>query len=301
MTLKTEILKYLCYFDIFNHPIQKRELIRLCATNETDLIRALIELKELGAISEIDNYYSIQENISNLVSDRQVKEKRAEKYFHKLPFYARLIRAFPFVKGIAISGSLSKNVMHEDGDIDYFIITDKGRLWICRTFLVVFKKIFLLNSKKYFCVNYFVDEENLFIPDENIFTAFEIQYLLPVYNAELIGKFRSENNWSTKFINEFERFIDVKEVKGKSWLGRFIQFIFNGKMGDRFDLYLMKFTYKKWEKKFKHFDATKFNLTMRSNRGVSKHHPRDFQNKVLKEYALRMDKIESQLQSKTVE
>jgi hypothetical protein len=299
--LKTEILKYICYFDIFSHPLQKRELLRLCATNEADLSAALKDLEAQGVLTTANDYYSIQENIQTLISDRKAKEKRAEKYFEKLPFYARLIRAFPFVKGIAISGSLSKNVMHDDGDIDYFIITDKGRLWICRTFLVVFKKIFLLNSKKYFCVNYFVDEENLFIPDENIFTAFEIQYLLPVYNNELIGKFRTANNWSTKFINNFERFIDVKEVEGKSWVGRFIQFIFNNKMGDRFDLYLMKFTYKKWEKKFKHFDAKKFNLTMRSNRGVSKHHPRDFQNKVLKEFAQRMENIESQVQTKTVE
>ncbi|MFT5822397.1 MAG: hypothetical protein ACI8ZM_003653 [Crocinitomix sp.] len=295
--MRTEILKYLCYFDIFNHPLQKRELVRLCATNEADLSQELEELKNAGHCFESDNYISIKANVKELAQERQVKEKRAEKYFDKLPFYAKLIRAFPFVKGIAISGSMSKNVMHEDGDIDYFIITDKGRLWICRTFLVVFKKIFLLNSKKYFCVNYFVDEENLFIPDENIFTAIEIQYLLPVYNHEIISQFRKENNWSAKFINDFERFIDVKEVKGKSWIGRFIQFIFKGKMGDRFDLYLMKFTYKKWEKKFKHFDAAKFDLTMRSNRGVSKHHPRDFQNRVLKEYAERMAKFEFKVES----
>ncbi|NOQ71741.1 MAG: hypothetical protein GQ574_07065 [Crocinitomix sp.] len=298
--MKTEILKYLCYFDIFNHPLQKRELVRLCATTEADLIQVLEELKLAGTCFELDDYISIQADIEALVQERQVKEKRAKKYFDKLPFYAKLIRAFPFVKGIAISGSMSKNVMHEDGDIDYFIITDKGRLWICRTFLVVFKKIFLLNSKKYFCVNYFVDEENLFIPDENIFTAIEIQYLLPVYNQEIISQFRAENNWTSKFINEFERFIDVKEVKGKSWIGRFIQFTFKGKMGDRFDLYLMKFTYKKWEKKFKHFDAAKFNLTMRSNRGVSKHHPRDFQNRVLKEYAQRMEQFESNVESNHV-
>ncbi len=291
----------MCYFDIFSHPLHKRELIRLCNTNESDLNREIDALKNAGHCYEMQDFVSIRAEILPLIEERELKEKRAEKYFDKLPFYARLIRSFPFVKGIAISGSLSKNVMHEDGDIDYFIITDKGRLWICRTFLVVFKKIFLLNSKKYFCVNYFVDEENLFIPDENIFTAIEIQYLLPVYNNEIISKFRTENNWSTKFINPFERFIDVKEVKGKSWIGRFIQFVFKGKMGDRFDLYLMKFTYKKWEKKFKHFDAAKFNLTMRSNRGVSKHHPRDFQNRVLKEYAERMDRFEQNIESTTVE
>jgi len=262
----------------------------LCACNEKDVVHFLSELIEEGICFENNNYYAINKDVTALATQRIDKEKKAVHYFKKLPFYTKLIRSFPFVSGIAISGSLSKNVMHKDGDIDYFIITAPNRLWICRTFLVVFKKVFLLNSKKYFCVNYFVDENNLLIPDKNIFTAIETTHLLPVYNTALINRMKTNNRWTEEFINNFEHPIIAKEIKGKSWIGKFIEFIFRGKMGDRFDLYLMKFTYKKWSKKFKHFDASKFELTMRSNRGVSKHHPRDFQNKVLKEFESRMKK-----------
>lgn len=299
LTLKAEILKYLCYFDIFSHPLRLSELAQLSGLDDSDVTRELNALVAQEVCFSLGEFYAIRPHVSTLVEERERKEKKAKKYFDKLPSYARLIRSFPFVKGIAISGSLSKNVMHEDGDIDYFIITDKGRLWICRTFLVAFKKIFLFNSKKYFCVNYFVDEENLQIPDENIFTAIEIQYLLAVYNTALIDEFREANSWFKGYVSPFEQNIKVKEVKGKSWIGRFLQFIFKARLGDRFDLYLMKYTYKRWEKKFKHFDAKKFDLTMRTNRGVSKHHPRDFQNKVLKEFKERMEKLE--LETKFVE
>lgn len=238
-----------------------------------------------------DSYCSLQANLDELIQQRVYKEEQAQHYFKRLPFYAKLIRSFPFVRAIGISGSLSKNVMNDDGDIDYFIITKPGRLWVCRTFLVVFKKLFLFDSKKYFCVNYFIDEENLIILEHNIFTAIETKFLLPVYNAKLIGEFKEANNWSNDFVLPFDHPIHVNELKGKSWIGRFFELILKGRLGDRFDLWLMKFTYKRWEKKFKDFNATKFELTMRSNRGVSKHHPRDFQNKVLLAYKKRLDQL----------
>lgn len=271
---------------MFDHPLRIDELKNFCGDNDLDAI--LSELVSNGKCFEHDQYFAVKKNIVELVEIRMTKELKAKKYFKKLPFYARLIKSFPFVKGIAISGSLSKNVMHSDGDIDYFIVTTKGRLWVARTFLVAFKKIFLLNSKKYFCVNYFVDEENLVIPDKNIYTAIEVTHLVPAYNVDLISSMKLKNDWTADFVNSFEHPIRVKQAKGKSWLGSFAEFLLKGKMGDKLDLRLMKFTYKKWEKKFKHFDASKFELTMRTNRGVSKHHPRDFQTKVLTKYQERL-------------
>ena len=292
--MKNDILKYITYFDIFDHPLKKEELLFFFSIKDDSVIDSVLtDLVKSGLCYTHNEYYSLQSNIENLIRLRIDKEKSAQPYFKRLPFFARLIKSFPFVEGIAISGSLSKNVMHEDGDIDYFIITSKGRLWICRTFLVVFKKLFLLNSKKYFCVNYFVDTENLKILDENIFTAIELRHLLPVYNLDLISKLKQENLWTNNYVEYFENPVSVEPVKGKGVLKKVVSFLLKGKIGDRLDLFFMKFTYKKWEKKFKHFDAGKFDLTMRTNRGISKHHPRDFQNKVLKEYHNRLNKIVS--------
>lgn len=264
------------------------ELALFLAMDTSQINASLSALIVQKIVFQQDDYYALKPTVNILVAQRLDKEAQAKSYLKKLPFYAKLIRAFPFVSAIGISGSLSKNVMHDDGDVDYFIITKPGRLWVCRTFLVGFKKVFLFNSKKYFCVNYFVDEDNLMIPDHNIFTAIEISFLLPVYNTKLINQFRKTNEWSGAFLHSFNHPVSVKEVKGKSWLGRLIEFCLKGKLGDRLDLRLMQYTYKRWEKKFENFDAKKFELTMRTNRGVSKHHPRDFQNKVLKAYQERL-------------
>ncbi|MFK8037953.1 MAG: hypothetical protein AB8B74_06670 [Crocinitomicaceae bacterium] len=282
--MTTAILKSIAYFDIFNHPLHINELNNLCQENNNTISSSLNTLIQDKTLFQYNDYYSLQTNVESLVNERESKTAAAQKYLTKLPRYAKIIKAFPYVKGIGVSGSLSKNVMHNDGDIDYFIITSPNRLWICRTFLIAFKKIVLFNSKKYFCVNYFVDTNNLEIRDKNMFTAIETSFLLPVFNHELIHEFKTKNNWSKTFINQFEHPMVSNDIRNRTGLKNIVQWMFKGQFGDKLDLYLMKFTYRKWQKKFKDFDMTKFELTMRTNRGVSKHHPRDFQNRVLKSY-----------------
>jgi glycosyltransferase involved in cell wall biosynthesis len=291
-SLRIKILQSISYFDVFNHPLAKEEISNLCNGNEGEFGYELDELVKEQICYAFDNYYSLSKNVAELVSTREKKEIEAQKYIKKLPYYAKIIRSFPFVRAIAISGSLSKNIMHDDGDIDYFIITAKGRLWISRTLLVLFKKVFLFNSRKYFCVNYFVDEDNLKIVDENIFTAVEIAYMLPVYNSPLINKLKDTNAWVQDYFPDFKLTMAIDAVPAeKKCYKKCIERLFRDIYGDRVDLFFMKITFKRWVKKFKHFNASKFELTMRTNRGISKHHPQDYQNKVLKEYQYRLKKL----------
>lgn len=283
----------LSYFDIFDHPLRLEELKELClnkSLNEQELERLI----DSGMCFKYNEYISISANIENQVKSRLEKEERAKKYLKKLPLYAKLISKFPFVLGLGISGSLSKNVMQDDGDIDYFVITKKNRLWICRTLLILFKKVFLLNSKKYFCVNYFVDEDNLEIRDKNIFTAIELTYLLPVFNAQIFEKLNRNNTWVSSYFEPIIHPINFKPIERKSYKNHWIESVLGEKLSNKLDLFFMDITIKRWKKKFSHFNADKMELTMRSNRGVSKHHPSDFQNKVLNEYAVRMKELNVQ-------
>lgn len=281
-------IEVIAYFDIFNHPLTKTEIENL-SNKKFD------NVAQQDLLFEYKGYYSINKNVKEFVEERLKKEKEAEKYIKKLPFFVSLISKFPFIRGIAISGSLSKGVMYADGDIDYFIITAKDRLWICRSFLVLFKKIFLLNSKKYFCVNYFVDENNLKIQDQNIFTAVEISFLIPVYNELLINQLKEENAWTKDYFSKFKHSLKFPIKRSKKNSKKGLEVVFKDTFANKLDLWLMKKTFNRWEKKFKDFNKEKFELTMRTNRGVSKHHPQDFQNKVLRELDHKMLNLKKQL------
>ena len=105
-------------------------------------------LVDSSYIYSFDGFYMLHCN-SECLNKRLENNKRATRFLKIARRMSSLMRRFPFVKAVFISGSLSKNVMPRDGDIDYFIITEPNRLWVCRTFLILFKKIFLFNSHKW--------------------------------------------------------------------------------------------------------------------------------------------------------
>ncbi|WP_201297583.1 nucleotidyltransferase domain-containing protein, partial [Flavobacterium sp. 9AF] len=164
-------LKPLLYFSIFNHPLKKEEVYLYSSLKDLkSVIEELDTALSRGIIEKTEDFYHTHLS-SESIEKRKIGNKNAEIALVKAQKKARFIsRFFPFIEGIAISGSLSKGYFDKNSDVDYFIITKPNHLWTCRTFLVLFKKIFLLNSKKYFCMNYFISSAYLEIEEKNIFT-----------------------------------------------------------------------------------------------------------------------------------
>ncbi|MCT4580634.1 MAG: nucleotidyltransferase domain-containing protein [Flavobacteriales bacterium] len=280
----SSILKALAYFDVFSYPLSYEELYQYSKfEDKVEFDRELQELIEKQFIHNLDGFYSLIEDIK-IVKERIEGEKRAEKYLFQAVKKSKLIAKFPYVRGVFISGSLSKGVMAEDGDIDFFIITKPNRLWIARTLLILYKKTILLNSRKYFCVNYFIDEEQLEIEQKNRFTATEIVTLIPMVNNKLYQQFIEANQW----INEY--YIHAKstskytiELK-RSLFQNFVEPILNMPLGERVDAYFMKLTLKRWKQKFGTMENADFDVALKTTKRVSKHHPSNFQAKVIQKY-----------------
>jgi predicted nucleotidyltransferase len=128
---------------------------------------------------------------------------------------AQLLIKFPYVRGIGISGSLSKNFADENSDIDLFIITKKNRLWIARTLMHLFKKLtFLVNKQHYYCMNYYIDEQQLEIVEKNIYTAIEVVTLIPLQGDGAFASFYSANAWTKDYLpNKVMRISSAKPSK----------------------------------------------------------------------------------------
>ena len=57
--------------------------------------------------------------------------------------------------------------------------------------------------------------------------------------------------------------------------------LLNNRLGDSLDRFFMKNTLRFWKKKFSHFEDEDFNVALKTRTYVSKHHPRNFQRKVM--------------------
>jgi hypothetical protein len=238
----------------------------------------------------VKGYYSLHQD-NQLAVKREEGVTRAKQYLDQAFKKSKLIGQFPYVKGVFISGSLSKGVMHEDGDIDFFIVTQPNRLWVARTLLILYKKIFLLNSRKYFCINYLVDENSLEIEHKNRFTAVELLSLYPMVNNELHQNIMEKNGWVTEFFSKNYHFNPNVQNLESTALRSMFEKTLDGKLGDRIDDFFMNLTLKRWHQKFGYMPENDFNIALKTSKKVSKHHPSNFQKTVLNGYEERMNTL----------
>jgi predicted nucleotidyltransferase len=252
-------------------------------TKHNDLSETKDELNYLlqeKIITDIDGFF-VYANDLHSVTKRIKGNLEAKKALVIAKERAMFISKFPYVKAVGVSGSLSKGYYDNESDIDFFVITKHSKLWLCRTFLMLYKKIFLLNSRKYFCVNYFVSEKQLEIEEKNRFTATELKTLIPLQGKEIFEEFFNQNNWISTYFSNFQPTLEnIQNIK-KPVFTKTIELTFSNKFGTSIDFIFKSITLKKWNSKFHYLSKEDFNIALKSTNNISKHHPSNFQKKVI--------------------
>jgi hypothetical protein len=252
MALRPSILRTIAYFDLFSYPLTC-ENIRYYLdidAGEEEIGHELAALIREGCLFRLGSYYSLR-NDPALADKRRRGEAHADELLRIAARGARLLYQFPYVRGICISGSLSKHCAEENADIDYFIITRANRLWIARTFMHLFKKLTYLRGRQHrYCMNYYVDEEALEIKEKNIFTAIELLTLMPACGNGGLTKFFQANNWTSLYLPHYrDRQREADGPYRSSLLKRGLEKLFNNRLGDALENFLRRLTDSRWEKK----------------------------------------------------
>ena len=278
-----QVLNTLIYFDVFHYPLTDVEIFeRSIVGNLSQTQDALKELVANDAIFCINGFYSLHNNKS-LIKRRLKGNQYAEKSLVTAKRITKIIKLFPYVRAVMLSGSISKNYMEKNSDIDYFIITKANRLWVCRLFFVLVQKIIFFNRYKYFCYNYMVDENHVAITDQSFYTAIEGSSLLPVYNFEMYQHFRQSNLWMQAYFPNFPMEEKVILDNRQSWIQRILEICFNNSFGEWLDKWLMKKIEAKWHCRHqpKMFTGTK-NLQLK--RHTAKAHTEGHYNRIMDLY-----------------
>jgi hypothetical protein len=285
--LSEHIMETMLYFDVFSYPLNAEEVHRYLHVNGTSqnaVNVALAGLVERKHVFQFGEFYSLHADEKNI--ERRIRGNReAEKWIVVARQRARLIAHFPFVRAVMASGSLSKGYMDENSDLDFFLITVPNRLWIARTLLVLYKRIFLSGSHKQFCVNYFVDSRHLEIEEQNIFTATELATLVPLYDEAAHGALLESNKWLHEFLPNFKaRSIKETVPAHAPLLRRFLEFVLTP-VASLLDRFFMHLSLRRWKRLYEsQFDKKEFQLAFKTRRHVSKNHPNNYQKKILDRY-----------------
>jgi len=207
------IKRTLAYRSIFQYPMSLYQistfLISSKVTDGKKLRESLNNLvKENWARKRYGKYEVCGEKYTNWLW----KYKHATRIFRENTGLLRFLGGIPWIKMIAVTGSLAAYSPEKDADVDIMIITGKNRVWLTRGFVATILKI-LKKHPEYdgqpgsFCTNLFLDETKMAWDKDkrNIFVASDIVMMQPIVDkSDTYFQFMKENSWVSEYFPNFK-------------------------------------------------------------------------------------------------
>ncbi len=208
------------YHDIFDYPLNAREIIRWRVGK-----RGLYLFKKTKEVLNKDGLYCLKGK-GGLLYKRALRERISNRKTEIAKKNASLLAKFPTIKGVFITGALAMNNAKEESDIDLMVLTKKNRLWLTRLLLYFVLRIVNYevrkpndkNQRDKLCLNIWLDESALSWSkkDRNIYSAHEIAQVNPIVDKENIyQRFLQKNRWILDYWPNSVRIEDTKyKIKG---------------------------------------------------------------------------------------
>ncbi len=213
--LPSALVATLAYHDLLDIPLTAVELWRylvrprsvsLHAPTLLEVQRALTVLAVEGVLVTAKGYYTFPAR-EDLVDERIRRHARAQEKWVRLRRVAWWLQAVPFLRMVAGSGSLAREVARESSDLDVLIVAEAGRLWTVRFLVTVLLDVFRLRrrptgpTQDLVCLNHYVAHDSLRLPYHSLYTALEYARLVPLVGEDVCRRFREANReWMEEFL-----------------------------------------------------------------------------------------------------
>jgi hypothetical protein len=135
---------------------------------------------------------------------------------------------------VAVTGALAANNADAGADIDYFIVTKAGRLWLSRALILALARVVEFFGVT-LCPNYLVTENNLKLEEQDLFSAQELSRMVPLAGMGHYLEIREKNAWTKAFLPNAASapdMIEVESAKTNSGLQRLGEMILDTAIGN---------------------------------------------------------------------
>ena len=200
--LEMAIWRTVAYVDVFDYPLTAVEIHRYLEGVPVPLAEVKESLENGRLLSQylsrIEGYYTLAGR-EEVVPIRERRAAIARSLWPEAIYYGQFIAQMPFVRMVAVTGSLAMDNIDEDGDIDYLIVTENGRLWVCRAFVIA---VVYLAARRglALCPNYLLTERALEFPEQNLYTAHEVTQMIPLSGEGTYQRMRQVNAWTDVYV-----------------------------------------------------------------------------------------------------
>lgn len=160
---------------------------------------AIREAVIAGALEETQGFL-VRPGRADTVRRRRERAEHAERLWPSAMRAAGLLSRLPFVRGVMLTGGLSKQSSEPGGDADFLLLVEPGCVWTTKTALQVTRRALPEDLRRLFCTNYLLSTDALALDDRDVFTAFELATSIPLSGGPLCAEFIRANAWARRWI-----------------------------------------------------------------------------------------------------
>jgi len=201
--LERAILATVTYRDLFEYPVTLNEIYRYLhgVRCDQEQVRAALgnEYFASNYLSTDGEFFALK-NRAALFGLRRTRQIHAGQLWPRAQDHGARLASLPFVRMVAVTGSLAVDNPGDDADIDFLLVTDGGRLWSARAMAKVLQQLDSRFASGEVCVNHLLSTRALVLEDRGLYVAQELTQMVPLYGLDVYASLRDANPWTVDYL-----------------------------------------------------------------------------------------------------
>lgn len=281
--VSARVLGMVLYFDVFRHPLTEPELTRLVQPGDPVAIAQACDALLSSGLLAGEGSWRFRPGRGRFVERRRERSRNAERLWPWAHRAAAVLRSLPWVRGLLVTGSLSKNSVVPDGDVDFLVLVRPGRVWTLKMMLQTLRRSLPLPVRELLCTNYLLATDKLEIDDQNLFTAVELATAVPMAGRSSCIALLEANPW----VREFVPGLDWSIERARALSPDALPAPGEPPVSGRLETAAMQAFDRYWDWKYDWLDAGVRAQRFKRRPDVATNHLHDFQDYVLREVEAR--------------
>jgi hypothetical protein len=202
LPLVSSVLGALVYADLFDAPLSLEEIHRYQVGTSYSALEIGMALRTdpdlIARTSKAGDHYCLKGREA-LFGVRIERALHSERVWRRARIYSRWLKRLPFVRMVAVTGALAVDNVNGRDDIDLLVISDAGRVWLCRRGLIAWVRIGRLLGDD-LCPNYILSDGSLELSQRDFFTAHELAQMVPLVGSRVYEGMLAANAWAKLYL-----------------------------------------------------------------------------------------------------
>ena len=194
------IVRSVIYAGLFDYPLTVAEVHRTlvgCDASAADVVATYGRSALPREVVEYRDGFFFPAGRGDLIAERRRREARSRAFLDRHRRLLAMICRLPFVRMVALSGSIAHLNLEDGGDLDLFIVTRGHHVWTVTLTILVLTR--LLGCRREVCANFVVSDSALAFDQPDLFTANQIIHLKPLVGGDVMARLLRANPFVARY------------------------------------------------------------------------------------------------------